>query len=102
MPRAKNPLIKVAGDTHEYTLEQVQEFARCKNDPVYFIQNYCRIQHPIRGAISFELYDYQIDMLRAYQHKKSVVVLSARQTGKSTVSSMFLMWFPDWMTRRIQ
>ena len=65
----------------------------CKTDPVYFIENYCRIQHPIRGAISFDLYDYQKDMIRAYHEKKSVVVLSARQTGKSPVSSMFLLWF---------
>ena len=93
MPRAKNPLIKVAGDSEPYTVEQIRIFARCKTDPVYFIENYCRIQHPIRGAISFDLYDYQKDMIRAYHEKKSVVVLSARQTGKSTVSSMFLLWF---------
>ena len=93
MPRAKNPLIKIAGEEHAYTAEEIQEFARCKVDPVYFIQNYCRIQHPVKGAISFDLYDYQIDMIRAYHQKKNVVVLAARQTGKSTTVSMFLMWF---------
>ena len=73
MPRAKNPLIKVAGELQEYTLAEIKETARCKVDPVYFIQNYCRIQHPIRGAINFDLYDYQKDMIRAYHKKKSVV-----------------------------
>lgn len=93
MARAKNPLIKKANAPTEYTLEQVQEFEKCAADPVYFIQNFCRIQHPVRGAIPFELYDYQIDMIRSFHEKKSVVVLSARQTGKSTVSSMYLLWF---------
>ncbi len=32
-------------------------------------------------------------MIEAYHKKQSVVVLSARQTGKSTVSSMYLLWF---------
>ncbi len=91
--RAKNPLIRQANEQFEYNLEQVEEIRRCMVDPVYFVQNYCRIQHPVKGAINFDLYDYQVDMINAYHEKKSVVVLSARQTGKSTVSSMFLLWF---------
>ena len=93
MPRLKNPLIKRANAQHDYSVEQIEELRRCMEDPVYFVQNYCRIQHPVRGAINFDLYDYQIDMLRSYHKKKDVVVLSARQTGKSTVSSMYLLWF---------
>ena len=93
MARAKNPLIKKAHTPVEYTLDQVKELEKCADDPVYFIQNYCRIQHPVRGAIDFDLYDYQIDMIERYHSNRSVVVLSARQTGKSTVSSMYLLWF---------
>ena len=93
MARVKNPLIKKANTPVEYTLEQVQELDKCRKDPVYFIQNFCRIQHPVRGAIAFDLYDYQIDQIRAYHEQRSVVVLSARQTGKSTVASMYLLWF---------
>jgi len=93
MRSLKNPLIKIANTEHDYTLEEIQELEKCTKDPVYFIQTYCQIQHPIRGAISFDLYDYQIEMIRAFHKRKSTVVLSARQTGKSTVSSMFLLWF---------
>ncbi len=93
MRSLKNPLIKIANSEHNYTLEEIQELEKCTKDPVYFIQTYCQIQHPVRGAIAFDLYDYQIEMLHAFHKKKSTVVLSARQTGKSTVSSMFLLWF---------
>ncbi len=40
------------------------------------------IQHPTQGAIPFNLYGYQKDMIRAYQANRYVIVLSARQTGK--------------------
>lgn len=93
MARGKNPLIKNAGTQNEYGLNLIEELDRCRLDPVYFVQTYCRIQHPVRGAINFDLFDYQIDMIRSYHEKTNVVVLSARQTGKSTVSSMYLLWF---------
>ena len=94
MSRAtSNPLIKKAGTVSEYTFEQIQELRRCQQDPVYFIRKYCRIQHPVRGAIDFELYDYQIEMIENYHNHNYNIVLSARQTGKSTVSSMYLLWF---------
>lgn len=83
MGRARNPLIKKANTQHEFTPEQILELQRCVEDPVYFIQTYCRIQHPVKGAIPFELFDYQIDMIRAFHEHKDVVVLSARQTGKA-------------------
>ena len=94
MSRAtSNPLIKKAGTVDDFTLEQLQELRRCQEDAVYFIRNYCRIQHPTRGAIDFELYDYQIEMIENFQGHINNIVLSARQTGKSTVSSMFLLWY---------
>lgn len=94
MSRAtKNPLIKKAGTVDEFTLEQIRELKKCSEDPVYFIRKYCRIQHPTRGAINFELYDYQIEMIENYHQNRYNIVLSARQTGKSTVSSMFLLWY---------
>lgn len=90
---ARNPLIKRAGAETEYTNEQVKELIKCSEDPVYFIQNYCQIQHPVKGAIEFDLYDYQIKMIENYHQNRNNIVLSARQTGKSTTSSMYLLWF---------
>lgn len=98
MGRLKNPNIKRANAEHEYTIEQISELDRCMNDPVYFIQTYCRIQHPVRGAIPFDLYDYQIDMIRAYVEKKDVAVLSARQTGKEQPHSAKIATPTGWTT----
>ena len=36
----KNPLLKKTGTTLSYTKEQVEELVKCKEDPIYFIENY--------------------------------------------------------------
>lgn len=93
MPRKKNPQIKPAGEVEAYTAEQVQELAKCRRDPIYFIKKYVMIQHPTKGAVPFNLYPYQENMIRGYMDNRYVVVLSARQTGKSVTSGAYLLWF---------
>jgi len=93
MARAKNPKLKKANQELEYTFEQVEELKRCADDPVYFIEKYVQIQHPVKGSVPFKLYPYQINMLRMYQHNRYSVVLSARQTGKSVTSAAYLLWY---------
>lgn len=78
-----NPGIKRTGEATEYTPEQVLELKKCAEDPVHFIKKYARIQHPVKGAVAFELYPYQERMVRAYKENRYSVVLSARQTGKA-------------------
>ena len=93
MARRKNPNIKKAGEATEFTPEQVMELKRCAEDPVYFARTYVKIQHPTRGAIKFDLYDYQVEMMRAFQNNRYNIIMSARQTGKSITSAIFLLWF---------
>lgn len=89
---AKNKNVKKANTETEFTPEQAMELIRCKRDPIYFIQNYVRVQHPVKGSIPFKLYRYQKRLIRAYQQNRYNIVLSARQTGKSITSAMFLLW----------
>jgi len=93
MARAKNNNLKKPNEEMEYTHYQVQELKRCAQDPIYFIKTYVKIQHPIRGSIPFELYEYQENMITGFLENRHIVVLSARQTGKSTTSAMYLLWY---------
>ena len=93
MARGQNPNIKRANTEVEMTYNQALELRRCAQDPVYFIRTYVKIQHPTKGVVPFELYDYQEDMIRAYHKEQYTVVLSARQTGKSTVAAAFVLWY---------
>ena len=35
-----------------------REYAKCATDPVYFLGKYGIIQHPVRGKVNFNLYDF--------------------------------------------
>ncbi len=93
MPRIRNPNLKGPNVQHEYTYEQLAEIKRCSQDPVYFIQHYVKVQHPKHGVIPFKLRPYQIRMIKGFQENRFVVVLSARQTGKSVTAGAFLLWY---------
>ena len=68
------------------------ELQRCAHDPIYFIKNYVYIKHAKRGRIKFDLYDYQIELIKKYMGQRFNIVLSARQTGKTETSCRFLLW----------
>jgi hypothetical protein len=43
------------------SLKQViqQQYIKCAADPVFFMKQYCYIQHPKRGKIKFNLYPFK-------------------------------------------
>lgn len=90
---AKNPGLKRAHASSEYTGEYVLELKRCKEDPIYFMENYVKVQHPTRGAVPFVLYEYQKEMVRAIHENKDTILLCSRQMGKTTVAAMYILWY---------
>ncbi len=58
------------------------QLGRCVTDPLYFMQNFMKIQHPLRGAIPFKPYPFQLDLIDAFATKRFAVALTARQMGK--------------------
>jgi len=87
---AKN---KPANYETEYDFNRIIELAKCQNDVIYFVENYCRIIHPKRGVVPFKLYEYQRRLLRAYAENDRVIAMLARQSGKSQTAAAFLLWF---------
>lgn len=93
MARVKNPNVKKANQQHEYTPEQVRELELCAADPIYFINKYVKIQHPVLGAVNFDLHPYQEKIIRAFQGHRDCILLASRQVGKSTCASAYILWF---------
>ena len=55
-----NPNLKKANTPIQFTEEQVIEFLKCKEDPVYFANNYIKIVSLDEGLVhSFNPYDFQ-------------------------------------------
>lgn len=88
-----NNLLKSAGEVINFTPEHIKEFKKCKKDPVYFAENYIKIVHVDKGKIPIKLYDYQKKIIYGLRDNRFTVLLSARQTGKSTVVFCFLLWY---------
>ena len=72
--------------------EIVKEILKSGKDPVYFINNYCRISHPIHGLIPFNTYDFQQDLLSTFNDHRFTVILKARQLGISTIVAAYIVW----------
>ncbi len=89
----KNDNIKVAGQQSELSYSQVEEFLKCGENPLYFINNFCKVVHPKLGPQPFTLRPYQESMINAYWNNRYSIVLSARQTGKSVGAAAYILWY---------
>lgn len=95
-----NPLVVGQHYTHNYTSHEISEFAKCYNDPIYFIETYIKIITLDKGIQPFSLWDYQKKMVNNYYNNQFSISLTARQMGKSvTVAAVILhhaLFNEDW------
>ena len=79
--------------TFQLSKEQmVKEIVKSGKNPLYFINNYAKISHPIHGLIPFKTYDYQSDLINYFNDSRFNVVLKARQLGISTITAAYVAW----------
>tara|TARA_R110000824_G_scaffold103901_6_gene246685 strand:- start:5234 stop:6805 length:1572 start_codon:yes stop_codon:yes gene_type:complete len=75
------------------TKEQIlEEVIKSGKDPSYFINNYAKISHPMRGLIPFKTYDFQTDLVNTFNDHRFTVILKARQLGISTITAAYVAW----------
>lgn len=79
--RLKN--LRRANIKTEYTAEMIAEWKKCRNDILYFAENYCAITHVDYGTIKVQLRQYQKDMLKIMQKNRTSVHKLSRQLGKA-------------------
>lgn len=85
--------LRKAGHLPPYTDEQKDEWIKCAQDPIYFIEKYWKITHPDRGLITFPLRPFQKEAIRAYVEHRMIALLCSRQVGKTSVTAAFIGWF---------
>ena len=88
-----NPLLKKANVQQEFTAEQVEEFIKCKEDPIYFATNYIKIVSLDEGLTQFKPYDFQEKLIRRFHDHRFNICKMPRQTGKSTTSVSYLLHY---------
>jgi hypothetical protein len=89
-------LIKKANKQETYTNEQVEELMKCM-DPdegyLYFAKKFAYIQHPVKGKLLYDPYEYQLGLMYSYHNFRFNINMMPRQTGKTTCASIYLAWY---------
>lgn len=89
-------LTKKANIQDTYTEEQIDQLARC-TDPntgyLYFAKHFAYIQHPVKGRLLFDPYEYQERLMSSYHNYRFNINMLARQTGKTTCAAIYLCWY---------
>ena len=88
-----NPNLKKAGTELQFTKKQVQEWVKCKSDPIYFATNYIKIISLDEGLVPFDMYDFQKKILQDFHENRFNIAKLPRQTGKSTTVVAYLLYY---------
>ena len=88
-----NPNLKKANTEIEFTEEQISEFIKCKEDPVYFAKNYIKIINVDEGLVPFEMWQFQEKLIKRFHGNRFNICMMPRQTGKSTTSVSYLLHY---------
>lgn len=87
-----NPHLKSAWTTNEYTLDQIMELKKCSEDIFYFVKNYVKITTPDADVVPFDPYPFQHEFIENMESNRLVVLLSSRQSGKTTTVAVYALW----------
>ena len=88
-----NPNLKKANTPIEFTQEQILEFMKCKEDPVYFANEYIKIVSLDEGLTQFHPYDFQEKLINNFHNNRFNICKMPRQTGKSTTVVSYLLHY---------
>ena len=88
----KDPYVK----THFATQQELDDFIACC-DPqtgyAYFMSHFFYIQHPTKGSMLYQPWDYQVELAKNYHDFRFSVNLLSRQLGKTTTAAGYLLWY---------
>ena len=88
-----NPNLKKANTPIEFTEEQIIEFLKCKEDPVYFARKHIKIVSIDEGLVPFDMYDFQEKLIKNFHEARFNICKMPRQTGKSTTCVSYLLHY---------
>ena len=88
-----NPLLKKSNVPVEWTKEQILEYQKCMENPIYFIRSYIKIVSLDEGLVPFSLYDFQEDIVDTIHDNRFTICKMPRQSGKSTTMVSYILHY---------
>ena len=78
-----NPNVKAAGAQHNYTKHEIDEFIKCSQNPLYFMNNYVKVVSLDGGLVPFKTYPYQNRVVQTIHDNRFTIAKIFRQSGKA-------------------
>ena len=88
-----NPLLKKSNVPVNWTKENILEYQKCMEDPIYFIKNYIKIVSLDDGLVPFRLYDFQEKIVETIHNDRFTICKMPRQSGKSTTMVSYILHY---------
>src|SRR5210317_2095492 len=88
-----NPLVKKDGLQTSFSADEIEEYVKCMNDPIYFAEKYVKVISLDSGLVPFKPYEYQKKMFKQFNDNRFNIVLACRQSGKSISSVIYILWY---------
>jgi len=76
----------------KWTDKMIDELKLCNKSILHFAENYFFITTLDEGKKKIELYKYQKKLLKAFKNNRFNIVLSSRQSGKTTTITIYALW----------
>jgi hypothetical protein len=87
-----NPNLPTTEAEFEYTPEMLAELDECRESVLHFAENHFHIINLDEGKQKIKLHLYQKRALRMIRDNRFSLLLFSRQTGKSTICTIFCLW----------
>ena len=88
----KKPNEPLGARSKEEFEQMIKAIAKSKRDIVWWAENFFRIVSLNTGLSVIKLYEKQRQMLYHLVNHDRNIVLAARQTGKTTTYTVFVLW----------
>ena len=76
----------------KWTDSMIEELKLCNKSILHFAEQYFYITTLDEGKKKIELYKYQKRLLKAFKNERFNIVLSSRQSGKTTTITIYALW----------
>jgi hypothetical protein len=73
----------------------LQEFVQSRDNPAYFMSNYIKVTHPVRGLVPFKLYPFQETIVENIENHRFNVLRKFRQAGCTTIAGAYSLHFTN-------
>jgi len=88
-----NPNLKKVNTPQEFTKEEIIEFTKCQQDPIYFMEQHMKIVSLDEGLVPFKMFDFQKKIVKTIDTNRFTICKLPRQSGKSTTTIAYLLHY---------